>query len=121
MTSLVTGHTGFIGRHLLAQLAQIGQRVRAFCTAMSRSGANISCMARMRSRRCVRSATMHATASLAGRNLSLRGAPIPLALPRKFVGRIWSSVQCLLEAVRSAAPTANVVLLSSLNVLGNES
>jgi 2-alkyl-3-oxoalkanoate reductase len=120
MASLVTGANGFIGRHLLVQLAQNGQRVRALYRDEQKR-----CQYLVHGEEAIRGdacdpATMRAAVS--GADVIYHCAAAHSTCSAEEIQRTnLASVECLLEAVRSAAPTARVVLLSSLNVLGNES
>ncbi len=120
MTSLVTGATGFIGRHLLVQLAQSGQRVRAlYRDEQKRRQYLVHGEEGIRGDACDPTALREA---VSGADVIYHCAAAHSTCSAEEIRRTnLASVECLLEAVRSAAPQARVVLLSSLNVLGNES
>jgi 2-alkyl-3-oxoalkanoate reductase len=120
MTSLVTGATGFVGRHLLARLADDRQPVRAMYRDENRRrqyilrgeqaiGGDICDSAVMRN-------------AVRGADTIYHCAAAHSTCPADEIRRTnLAAVECLLEAVKSESPTARVVLLSSLNVLGNKS
>jgi nucleoside-diphosphate-sugar epimerase len=120
MTSLVTGATGFIGRHLLAQLAQDGQQVRAlYRDEQKRRQYLVHGEEAIRGDVCDSGAVRAAVSGVEAIYHCAAAHSTCSADEIRLTN--LASVECLLEAVRSAAPTARVVLLSSLNVLGNES
>jgi 2-alkyl-3-oxoalkanoate reductase len=120
MTSLVTGATGFVGRHLLARLAEDGQPVRA--------------MYRDEARR--RQYITHGETAIAGdicdpavMRDAVKGVDViyhcaaahSTASPDEIRRTNLAAVECLLDTAKTVAPTARIILLSSLNVLGNGS
>lgn len=120
MTSLVTGATGFIGRHLLAQLARDGQQVRAlYRDEQKRRHYLVHGEEAVRGDACEPNVLR---AAVNGADAIYHCAAAHSTCSAEEIRRTnLASVECLLEAVRTTAPTARVVLLSSLNVLGNES
>src|SRR3954466_9113578 len=120
MTSLVTGATGFVGRHLLSGLAEKGQRVRAMYRDEARRerflkhgemaiGGDICDPAVMRKALDGVDTVYHCAAAHS------------TAPPDEIRKTNLAAVECLLDAAKSVAANARIVLLSSLNVLGNGS
>ena len=120
MTSLITGATGFVGRHLLERLAAEGQPVRAMYRDEARREQFLN----------------HGETAIAGdicdRSLmrdAVAGVDViyhcaaahSTASPDEIRRTNLAAVDCLLDTARAAAPKARVILLSSLNVLGNDS
>lgn len=120
MTSLVTGATGFVGRCLVAHLVNQGRPVRALCRDEQKARAHLGrgeetilgdVCDPITMRRAVADveviyhcAAAHSTSSPD----EMRRTNVP-------------SVRCLFEAIRDAGTKPRVILMSSLNVLGNGS
>jgi nucleoside-diphosphate-sugar epimerase len=118
MTSLVTGATGFIGRHLIERLKDQGERVRAlyrdegkrrlYLNSVEEAVAGDACEAAVM-RQAVDGVSIiyHCAAAHST-------APIDVIRSTNL-----ASVQTLFEAVREAKSSARIVLMSSINVLGS--
>jgi nucleoside-diphosphate-sugar epimerase len=120
LISLVTGATGFIGRHLVAELAIQGVPVRALSRNEQRAPELLDggqetivgdCCDSQVMRRAVADvgviyhcAAAHSTCS----DDEIRRTNLP-------------SVRCLFEAIHAAGARPRVILMSSINVLGNGS
>lgn len=120
MTSLVTGATGFVGRHLLARLAEQGEPVRAMYRDEARRREFIT-----HGETAIRGDICDAAAmrdAVAGVDVVYHcAAAHSTSSPDEIRRTNLAAVETLLAAVKTAAPKARVVLLSSLNVLGNNS
>ncbi len=120
MTSLVTGATGFVGRHLLARLAEEGVPVRAMYRDEPRRQQFIT-----RGETAIRGDICDSGVmrdAVAGVNVIYHcAAAHSTSTPDEIRRTNLAAVENLLAATKMAAPNARVVLLSSLNVLGNGS
>ena len=120
MTSLVTGATGFIGRHLVAALAGQGERVRALYRDEQKRSLYLSRdVETIRGDACDPSVLRDA---VEGVDVVYHCAAAHSTCPAIEIGRTnVASVRCLLSALRDSGGRARVILMSSLNVLGNGS
>ncbi len=120
MTSLVTGATGFIGRHLVAALTGDRAPVRALYRDESKRTAYLGRdVQTIRGDACDPAVMRDA---VDGIELVYHCAAAHSTAPEIDINRTnLASVRCLLSAVGDAGRKARVILLSSLNVLGNAS
>lgn len=120
MTSLVTGATGFIGRNLVAQLANQGDQVRALYRNEQRARQLLdNKIERVLGECCDRQAIRQA---VDGVDVVYHCTAAHSTCPDEEIRRTnVPSVRYLLEAIREAGTRPRVILLSSLNVLGNGS
>lgn len=120
MTSLVTGATGFIGRNLLTRLAEQGRVVRALYRDPQKRHQYL-----VHGEEAIRGDANDSSVmrnALAGVDVVYHCAAAHSTSPASEINRTnVPSVRCLLDAVRHAGGRARVVLMSSLNVLGNGS
>jgi 2-alkyl-3-oxoalkanoate reductase len=120
MTSLVTGATGFVGRHLLARLAEEGEPVRAMYRDEQKRQQFITHGETAICGDICDPAVMRD--AIAGANVIYHcAAAHSTASPDEIRRTNLAAVECLLDAAKAVAPKARIVLLSSLNVLGNHS
>jgi UDP-glucose 4-epimerase len=120
MASLVTGATGFIGKHLVAELASGGDRVRALYRDEEKRLRHLNRnVETIRGDACDSSAMREA---VQGIDVVFHCAAAHSMSPAHEIRRTnVQSVRCLLEAVRDSGGRPRVILMSSLNVLGNGS
>jgi 2-alkyl-3-oxoalkanoate reductase len=120
MTSLVTGATGFVGRHLLIRLAADGEAVRAMYRDEARRQQYLTHGETAIAGDICDSAVMRKAVS--GADIVYHcAAAHSTSTPEEIRKTNLAAVECLLNAAKSEAPNARIVLLSSLNVLGNGS
>jgi nucleoside-diphosphate-sugar epimerase len=120
MTSLVTGATGFVGRHLLARLAEQGEPVRAMYRDEARRKEFITHgETAVRGDICDPALMQDA---IAGADVIYHcAAAHSTSSPDEIRRTNLAAVETLLGAAKAVTPKARIVLLSSLNVLGNKS
>ncbi len=120
MTSLVTGSTGFIGRHLIATLGKVGERARAMYRNEQRAHLYLKSSAeKIRGDACDRSVLRDA---VAGVDVVYHCAAAHSTESEEEIRRTnLASVENLFEAVRALGTSPRIVLMSSINVLGNRS
>jgi len=118
MTSLVTGATGFIGRHLVAQLASQGEPVRALYRDEQKRKLFLGHGEEAVRGDCCDPAVL--SDAVDGADVVYHCAAAHSTSSASEIQRTnLPSVRCLLETVRNAGRRARVILMSSLNVLGN--
>jgi 2-alkyl-3-oxoalkanoate reductase len=118
MTSLVTGATGFIGRHLVAQLRLQGERVRALVRDESKKRLYLE----EDEETLVGDACDEALVreAIDGADIIYHCAAAHSSAPLDEIRRTnLTSVQILFSTVREARSSARIVLMSSINVLGS--
>jgi 2-alkyl-3-oxoalkanoate reductase len=119
MTSLVTGATGFIGRHLVAGLANGGKPVRAFFRDSQKghclSGKAELVIGDICDERALRQAVAGTTV------IYHCAAAHSTASTDEMQRTTLPSLRSLLAAMRGTAPAPRLILMSSINVLGNGS
>ncbi|HEX4412803.1 MAG TPA: NAD-dependent epimerase/dehydratase family protein [Lacipirellulaceae bacterium] len=120
MTSLVTGATGFVGRHLLARLAEQAEPVRAMYRDEGRRQQYIT-----HGETAICGDICDPTVmrdAVAGSDVIYHcAAAHSTSTPDEIRRTNLAAVETLLDATKAVAPKARIVLLSSLNVLGNNS
>jgi nucleoside-diphosphate-sugar epimerase len=117
MTSLVTGATGFVGSFLAASLADRGRPVRALYRDGQKGqflkGKAESVVGDVCDERVVRQAVSGTTV------IYHCAAAHSTASTEEMRRTTMPSLRCLLGAMREATPAPRLILMSSINVLGN--
>src|SRR5215470_9566201 len=117
-TSLVTGATGFIGRHLVARLREQGERVRALVRDEAKKRLYLqegeeTLIGDACDMDLVREAIEES-------DIIYHCAAAHSTAPIEEIRRTnLTSVKTLFDAVREAGTRARIVLMSSINVLGS--
>src|SRR4051812_28202033 len=107
MTSLVTGATGFVGRHLLARLAEDGQPVRAMYRDEQRRQQFITRGEMAVCGDICAPAVMRG--ALAGADVIYHcAAAHSTASPDEIRRTNLAAVECLLDTAKSVAPAARI-------------
>jgi len=118
MNSLVTGSTGFIGRHVIAALGKAGDPARAMYRDEQRARLYLtSGEARIRGDACDPAVLREA---VVGVDVVYHCAAAHSTESDEVIRRTnFASVENLFAAVREAGSSARIVLMSSINVLGS--
>jgi nucleoside-diphosphate-sugar epimerase len=120
MTSLVTGATGFVGRHLVAHLAAQGESVRALYRDPAKAKLHLGPVAESVVGDICDRDTMNT--AVAGAGIIYHCAAAHSTAPADEIRRTTvPALRVLFEAVCAAGGSPRIILMSSLNVLGNVS
>lgn len=138
MTSLVTGATGFIGRHLVTELQRRGQTVRALYRDEAKRKTHLASTVETTVETTVKTTvktTVETTVeaiqgdacdadvmrqAVAGVETIFHCAAAHSTCPADEMRRTnLQSVRCLFDAVEAAEGSPRIVLMSSINVMGN--
>jgi nucleoside-diphosphate-sugar epimerase len=118
MTSLVTGSTGFIGRHLVSQLAERGERVRALYRDEAKRRLYLGSVDDVVTGDACDPAVMRR--AIDGADIIYFCAAAHSTAPADEIRHTnLKSVETLFDAVRAAKNSARIVLMSSINALGS--
>jgi len=119
MTSLVTGATGFVGKHLVARLADNNEPVRTLYRNAQKgqtlTGKTESVIGDVSDERAVRQAVAGTTV------IYHCAAAHSTASTEEMRRTTLPSLRALLAAMRDSATSPRLILMSSINVLGNGS